>query len=126
MHFLTVTYIPEAARIGGIRRNVVIIVRDGPWGRRRPGRGGCGSGLRASGRVGDAQDLPGFGHGVPELGMAARMLDEIEEVAAVSGGRVLPVPNPPAGQVHIEGLARVVVDVAGLPVVAGLPAGRKV
>ena len=50
----------------------------------------------------------------------------LEEVAVFAGGGVLPAADIPTGQMDVEGLARVVVDVAGLPVVAGLPAGREV
>ena len=58
--------------------------------------------------------------------MSAGMLDEVEEIAAFARCRVLPASDLVALEMDVERVACIVVDIANLPVVAGLPAGREV
>jgi hypothetical protein len=63
---------------------------------------------------------------VPEVDEAARLADEVEQIAELTGRRIRPSAGAGTGQMHIKGPSLAVADIADEPVIAGTAAGGEI
>ena len=86
--------------------------------------GGCRGRLAAGG--GHGEKGTGLGEGLPERLRAGPVLDEVEEIAVLGRGAVVPFARPGTVQADEQGLAARAMNVACDPVAALALSGREV